>query len=79
MSNLLSGRFFRDKGHLWPILLVGAVIVLFGCQAREAPLNPGIATFKQELKSCLDSLSVSLMEPVASKDLVAVTAALANV
>jgi hypothetical protein len=42
-------------------------------------LNPGIATFKQELKSCLDSLNVTLMEPVAKKDLAGITAALANV
>lgn len=54
-------------------------MLFFGCQAREAPLNPGIATFKQELKSCLDSLSTSLEEPVARKDLAGITAALANV
>jgi hypothetical protein len=42
-------------------------------------LNPGIATFKQELKSCLDSLSITLIEPVASKDIAGITAALANV
>ena len=79
MRNILRSSFFEDKACLWPVLLVSAVILLFGCQAREAPLNPGIATFKQELKSCFDSLSVTLMEPVASKDLAGITAALENV
>ena len=76
MRNLLRSSFFGDQACLWPVLLVSAVILLFGCQAREAPLNPGIATFKQELKSCLDSLSVTLMEPVARKDVAGITAAL---
>ena len=79
MSNLLSSRFFRDKGHLWPILLAGAVILFFGCQAREAPLSPGAATFKQEIKSCLTNLSVSLVEPVIRKDLAGIRDALEKV
>ena len=79
MRNLLRSSFFGDQGYRWPVLLVGAVIVLLGCQAREAPLNPGIATFKQELKSCFDNLAVTLMEPVARKDLAGITAALQNV
>jgi len=79
MSNFLPSRFFRDKGHLWPVLLLGAVILFSGCQAREAPLSPGAATFKQELKSCLDNLAVTLMEPVARKDLAGIKAALENV
>lgn len=79
MRNLLQSSFFGDQGRIWPVLLASAVILLFGCQAREAPLNPGIASFKQELKSCLDSLSVTLIEPVAKKDIAAITAALENV
>jgi hypothetical protein len=79
MRNLLRSSFFGDKGHLWPVLLASAVILLFGCQAREAPLNPGIATFKQEIKSCLDSLAVTLMEPVARKDVAGIKAALEKV
>lgn len=78
MRNLLRSSFFGDQACLWPVLLVSAVILLFGCH-REPPLNPGIATFKQELKSCLDSLSITLIEPVASKDIAGITAALANV
>jgi hypothetical protein len=42
-------------------------------------LNPGIATFKQELKSCLDNLDATLMEPVARQDLAGIKAALENV
>jgi hypothetical protein len=79
MRNLLRSSFFGDQGRLWPVLLASAVILLFGCQAREAPLSPGAATFKQEIKSCLDSLSVSLMEPVARKDVAGIAAALQNV
>jgi len=79
MRNFLRSSFGGDQGHLWPVLLAGAVILFFGCQAREAPLSPGAATFKQELKSCLDSLSANLMEPVARKDVAGITAALQNV
>jgi len=79
MRNILRSSFFGDKGHFWPVLLLGAVILLFGCQAREAPLSPGAATFKQELKSCFDNLGVTLMEPVAKQDLAGIRAALEKV
>ena len=78
MRNFLHS-IFRDQACLWPVLLLSAVILLFGCQAQEAPLNPGVATFKQELKSCIDSLAVTLMEPVARKDLAGIRAALEKV
>jgi len=76
MRNPLQSSFFGDRGRLWRVLLLGAVILLFGCQAREAPLSPGAATFKQELKSCLTNLAATLMEPVARKDLAGIKAAL---
>jgi hypothetical protein len=76
MKNILRSGLFGDKGHLWPVLLIGAVILLFGCQAREAPLSPGAANFKHEVKSCLNNLVVSLIEPVAKKDLPGIKAAL---
>ena len=79
MRNSLRSSFFGDQGRLWPVLFLGAVILVFGCQAREAPLNPGIATFKQELKSCLDGLAVTLIEPVASKDVTGIQSALEKV
>jgi hypothetical protein len=76
MRNILRSRFFGDKGHFWPVILISAVILLFGCQAKEAPLSPGAAAFKQEIKSCLDNLAVSLVEPVAKKDVAGIKAAL---
>jgi hypothetical protein len=76
MRNSLRSSFFGDQGRLWPVLLLSAVILLFGCQAREAPLSPGAATFKQELKSCITNLSAALMEPVAKRDLAEIRAAL---
>jgi len=79
MKNFLRRSIFGDQGRLWPVLLVGTVILLFGCQAREAPLSPGAATFKQEIKSCLTNLSDSLLEPVAKKDLAGIKAALEKV
>jgi len=79
MSNLLLSGSFRGKSHLWPILLIGAVILFFGCQAREAPLRPGAATFKKELKNCIDNLAVSLMEPVLNQDLPGIRAALEKI
>lgn len=76
MRNILRSGLFGDKGHLWPILIIAAVILHFGCQAREVPLSPGAATFKHELKSCLNNLAASLMEPVAKKDLAGIKVAL---
>jgi hypothetical protein len=76
MRNLVRSSFFGDRGRLWPVLLASAVILLFGCQTREAPLSPGAATFKQELKSCLTNLSVTLIEPVAKKDVAGIMAAM---
>ena len=79
MRNFLRSSFFGDQGRLWPVLLASAVILLFGCQAREAPLSPGAATFKQEIKNCLTGLSASLMEPVAKQDQAGIKAALEKV
>jgi hypothetical protein len=76
MRNFLRTSFFGEQGRLRTVLLASAVILLFGCQAREAPLSPGAATFRQEIKSCLTNLSVSLMEPVATRDLAGIRAAL---
>jgi hypothetical protein len=76
MRNFLRSSFFGNQGRLWPVLLASAVILLFGCQAREAPLSPGAATFKQELKSCITNLSAALMEPVVKGDLAGIKVAL---
>jgi hypothetical protein len=79
MRNLLRSSFFGDQGRLWPVLLVTAAILLFGCQAREAPLSPGAATFKSEIKNCLINLSATLLDPVAKQDLAGIKAALEKV
>jgi hypothetical protein len=42
-------------------------------------LSPGAATFRQEVKSCLDNLAVTLIEPVAKKDQAGIAAALEKV
>jgi hypothetical protein len=79
MRNFLRSSFFGDQGRFWPVLLASAVILLFGCQAREAPLSPGAASFKHEIKTCLTNISDSLMEPVAKKDVAGIRAALEKV
>lgn len=79
MRNFLRSSFFGDQGGLWPVLLASAVILVFGCQAREAPLSPGAASFKHEIKNCLTNISASLMEPVAKKDVAGIRAALEKV
>jgi hypothetical protein len=61
------------------LLLVGAALVLCGCQAKESPVSPAAATFKQEIKNCLDNLSAALKGPIANKDLAGITAALEKV
>jgi hypothetical protein len=76
MRNFLRDRFFGNRGRLWTVFLTSAIILLFGCQAREAPLSPGATAFKQEVKGCLTNLAVTLMEPVATRDLAGITAAL---
>jgi hypothetical protein len=76
MGNFLRGSFFGNQGRLWTAFLASAVILLFGCQAREAPLSPGAATFKQELKDCITNLSAALLEPVAKRDLAGIKLAL---
>ena len=78
MTNILRSRFFGDKVHLWPVL-VGAVILLFGCQAKEPPLSPAAATFKNEVKHCLASIAAPLAEPVFKKDVTGIAAALEKV
>jgi len=76
MKNILRTAFVRDKGRGWPVILATAALLLIGCQAREAPLSPGAATFKQEMKSLFDNLAKTLEDPVANKDRAGITAAL---
>jgi hypothetical protein len=71
-------RKFRLGTYLWPTL-VCAALLFWGCQAKEAPLSPGAATFKKEIKSCLDTLAAPLLEPVANKDAATIAATLEKV
>jgi hypothetical protein len=70
-------RKFRSRAYIWLALL--AAILFCGCQAEPAPLSPGAATFKHEVKTCINNLSIVLMEPVAKKDVAAINAGLARV
>jgi hypothetical protein len=47
------------------LLLVGAVLLLFACQSP--PLSPA-DSFKKEVKSILDKLCTTLVEPVSKSD-----------
>jgi hypothetical protein len=79
MRNFLRSSLSGDRRSLWLVLLTTAVILLFGCQARQAPLSPGAANFKQEITNCLTSLSASLMDPVVKRDVAGIRAALEKV
>jgi len=61
-----------EFNRLWfilPILLLG---LNYGCQAKEPPLSPAAAAFKQEIKECLDRLVEPLMEPLLRRDKAAI-------
>jgi hypothetical protein len=76
MRDIGRNSFFVKQGHFWLVMLVSAVALLFGCEASEAPLSPGAATFKKEVRSCLNNLVLSLLEPVAPRDLAGIQAAM---
>ena len=60
------------------LLLVCAVLLLFACQAKEPPLSPA-ASFKKEVKSILDKLSSTLVEPVFKRDVHGIEIALSEI
>jgi len=61
----------------WSILGLAALFIC-GCQAKQ-PLSPGAATFKHEIKHCLNDLDAALQEPVIRRDATAINAALEKV
>lgn len=61
------------------LALIAAVSFLWGCETKPPPLSPGAASFKHEIKTCMENLSAALMEPVAQKDIEAINAALKKV
>jgi hypothetical protein len=71
-------RKFKLRSSFWLAMVMAAVLVC-GCQSKPAPLSPGAASFKHEIKTCISNLSVTLMEPLAKKDVPAITAALGKV
>jgi hypothetical protein len=71
-------RAVKLRAHVGVALLVAAILFC-GCQAKPAPLSPEAASFKQAIKDCLHNLSTTLMDPVAKKDLRAITAALEKI
>ena len=51
------------------VLLLGLFLgLLWGCQAKEPPLSPAAASFKQEIKECIDRLVNPLLEPVRKRN-----------
>ncbi|MGA9753520.1 MAG: hypothetical protein WBV23_00100 [Desulfobaccales bacterium] len=71
-------RKFRLGTYLW-LTLVCAALLFWGCQAQEAPLSPAAATFKKEIKTCINTLAAPLLEPVANKDVAKIAGALEKV
>ena len=57
------------------LLLVGAILLLFACQ--PPPLNPA-DRFKEEVKSILDKLCTTLVEPVSKSDVPGIEAVLSE-
>jgi hypothetical protein len=58
------------------LLLVCAVLLLFACQSR--PLSPA-ASFKKDVKSILDKLCTTLVEPVFKGDVPGIESALSEI
>ncbi len=58
------------------ILLLG---LIYGCQAKEPPLSPGAASFKQEINECIAKLVKPLIEPVLKRDTAAINETLKKI
>ncbi|MGO9581059.1 MAG: hypothetical protein ACLP2P_16810 [Desulfobaccales bacterium] len=52
------------------------LLIFCACSAKEPPLSPAAASFKQEVKACLQRLTAPLPGPVARQDLPAINKAL---
>lgn len=78
MKPIFMMHEFKFRTPSWLTLVVAATLLL-GCQAKPAPLSPAAASFKHEIKNCLNNLSTALIEPVAKKDVAAINAALEKV
>jgi len=58
------------------ILLLG---LIYGCQAKEPPLSPAAAAFKQEINECIAKLVKPLIEPVLKRDSAAINETLKKI
>ena len=56
------------------LLLVGAVLLLFACQTKDPT-----ASFKKEVKSILNKLCTTLVEPVSKSDVPGIETALSEI
>lgn len=59
-----------------PFLII-ILLIFCACSAKEPPLSPGAASFKQEVKDCIARLAAPLAAVVAQKDLPAINKTLA--
>ncbi len=59
-----------------PFLII--LLIFCACSAKEPPLSPGAANFKQEVKDCITRLVAPLAGVMAQQDLPAVNKALAK-
>ena len=57
-----------------PFLII--LLIFCACSAKEPPLSPAAASFKQEVKACLQRLAAPLPGPVARQDVPAINKAL---
>jgi hypothetical protein len=53
-----------------PFLII--LLIFCACSAKEPPLSPAAASFKQEVKACLQRLAAPLPGPVARQDVPAI-------
>ena len=71
-------------GFGWPLrpwgnLVLFLLLVSYGCQAQEPPLSPAAASFKKEVKDCIDRIAGPLVEPLSKKDIGALNETLKKV
>jgi hypothetical protein len=69
-------NLFRFSSGLALMVLLAAAF--FGCQS-PAPLRPGAAEFKKEVKDCIKTLHTSLLEPLAQRNIPALNETLKKV
>jgi hypothetical protein len=64
---------------LWPVLMMVLTLPPWGCSTQEPPLSPGAASFKKEVKDCINKASLDVMEPLFKENIKAIHEALKTV